>query len=242
MDYNWKYAAVRSTTAFRVWQSWNAQSKIEFLFQCKDDFSNKMRLFACWSIEEIIGKHNLENDYNSSLYIAKKVARGKMKMHKLLAAKGRYRTPDDYDNMESNRKADMRLGPDQKNINWLRVMNKLCNVDAYGTTAAIIWLLEEYRVQERFNHLIADDKTYEMMQPVITSNHWEIEAIYNAELERGFNYIFDEKEIEIFIKPNQICYDLGVAPFIKVYPGTWSRVEKWNYGVWAFCVDNGIIV
>lgn len=107
MEYNWKYAKIRSSRTFKLWQYWDAQDKLAFLNQCKHDFSNEFRLFACWSIEEIIGTENLENDNQSSLYIAKKVANGKMRMQKLLAAKGRYRTPEDYDNLDYNMKPDM---------------------------------------------------------------------------------------------------------------------------------------
>lgn len=143
MEYNWKYAKIRSSSAFKVWQRWDSQTKIKFLELCKNDYSGKLRLFACWSIEEIIGTDNLENDENSSLLIAKKVAKGRMKLKKLLAAKGRYRTPYDYDNMELNKRADIRRGPDQRNIIWLRVMNKLCNINAYDTAKKVLKILSD---------------------------------------------------------------------------------------------------
>ena len=83
MEYNWKYANIRSSRAFKLWQDWDAQDKLAFLNQCKHDFSGEFRLFATWSIEQIIGKEYLENDNESSLHIAKKVAKGKMKLPKL---------------------------------------------------------------------------------------------------------------------------------------------------------------
>lgn len=240
MDYNWKYAKIQSSSAFKVWQKWDSQTKIKFLELCKNDYSGKLRLFACWSIEEIIGTDNLENDENSSLLIAKKVAKGRIKLKKLLAAKGRYRTPYDYDNMELNKRADIQRGPDQRNIIWLRVMNKLCSINAYDTTAVIVWLLEDYVAQKKFNILRNEDITYKMMHIIIRSNHEEMETIYNAELENRFNHIFDEKQLEIFVEPNKISYDLGIGPLFGMDFRKWQKVEEWSYGAWIFCLDNGI--
>ncbi len=241
MDYNWKYVKIRSTAAYKVWQRWPSYSKLKFLELLKEDYSDELRLFTCWCIEEIIGKENLEKDCSSSLFKAKQVAKGRMKMRKLLATKGRYRTPFDYDNLKNNNRADLRRGPDQQNIAWLRIMNRLCDSNGYDIANSITWLLEDYKVQPLFNQLRGSLISSDMMKKLTDNNHEEIEAIYNPELEKRFNYIFKKDELEIYVNPNKVSYDLGIGPFFGTDLDTRKSVKEWSYGAWVFCVDNEII-
>jgi len=147
MDYNWKYVKIRSSRALRIWQDWPSYAKIKFLELLREDFSNELRLFSCWCIEKIVGKDYLENDKNDAINITRKVIQKRMSFKRLLATKGRYRTPFDYDILKINNGADIRRGPDQMNIAWLRIMNRLCDKNAYDIATSITWLLEDYRVQ-----------------------------------------------------------------------------------------------
>lgn len=241
MEYNWKYAKIRSSSAFKVWKNWASYHKLRFINYLRDDYSNELRLFACWCIEEIIGRDDLEKDKNSALYIAKKVARKKMRLERLLEIQGRYRTPYDYDNLMKNNYADSCKGPDQQNITWLRIMHRACHKDAYESTRYILSFLEDYRAQPMFNKLRESEISEEKMNKINDKNQNGLEEIFCNELENRFNHIFNAEELDIYVGPNVISHHLNIGPFECLQGETLQRKVLWTYGAWAFCIDNGII-
>ena len=241
MDYNWKYVTIKSARAFKVWRNWPSYAKIHFLELLREDFSNELRLFSCGCIERIIGKDFLENDKNDAINITRQAIQRRISLKRLFATKGRYRTPFDYDNLKINNGVDIRRGPDQMNIAWLRIMNRLCEKNAYDIATSITWLLEDYRVQPLFNQLRDSLISNDLFKELIDNNHYELEKIYNPELDKRFNYIFEKKGLEIYLCPGKVSYDLGIGPFFGTDLDTWKPIKEWSYGAWVFCVDSEII-
>lgn len=135
---------------------------------------------------------------------------------------------------------ERQVGLNQINT-WIRIMNHLCDENAYNMTLTITQLLEDFRVQTVFNQLQDSWISSGLRGKIIDNNHKDIESMFKPELEKRFNYIFENEEFEIYVIPSKVSYDLGIGPFFGTDIDTWEPVKEWSYRAWIFCTDNNII-